>query len=217
MRARLVALAVACASLLVVQSPPASAQARLTVSPDEVLAAGLTPAGTAVWLGATQVIAADEVPEIRAYLRTVTAGKDGMARLEIPGGVPEHSVWVVVDFTTGASGSASPAGFPLRALPWRGQGVVRASGTGDRVEDVRQTGDLLLVRPGVGAWFVGAGDGGPADADGIADGTLRISLGVLKPLEASGGPPPSEVGARDVLVMLDPRTLELTIAAGGAN
>ena len=70
---------------------------------------------------------------------------------------------------------------------------------------------MLLVRPAAGAWGATVVDGGALDSKPEVDGALELGLGALTPLTQA--PPPSELLAGDVLVVLDPNTLSHLAAA----
>jgi hypothetical protein len=183
----------------------------ISFSADAVEVTNLSPGAKVVWFGATQVLADDDVPEIRAYASVAEdTDSDGIERLDFPDGVPLHSVWVVVDLTSGKSAAAAPEGYPLRIV----HGIEPERG-GDIVSDARQTGNLLVARPdakgGVSAWFVETGDGGPADTDSAANGAMELALSSLEPLGDTADPAPSQFESGDVVAMLDPRLLELTL------
>ena len=184
---------------------------------DAVEVSNLAPGGKVVWFGATQVIAADDVPEIRAYASIAEdSDSDGVERLDFPDGVPLHSTWVVVDLTSGYSAAAAPDGYPLQIVDWKGQGIQSQESGDDLISDGRQTGNLLVARPdakggGGSAWMLESGDGGPADTGLVADGAMSLTLSSLEPLGETADPAPSHFQPGDVVVMLDPRLLELTL------
>jgi hypothetical protein len=78
------------------------------------------------------------------------------------------------------------------------------------VVDARGLAEILVVRPGTGAWTLRLGDGGPADEDGAADGRLEAALDRMAPL-AGSPPPPSTFQKDDVVLVLDPNLLEMTL------
>ncbi len=71
---------------------------------------------------------------------------------------------------------------------------------------------LLLVRPGVGAWLTKAGDGGPSDEDGEANGLLAALLNRMTPVGTSPAVPLS-IAANDVVLGINPNSFAV-FAAG---
>lgn len=127
-----------------------------------------------------------------------------------PRRIPPRSVWVAVDVTDGTFGIASPSGelpalLPLAADAWQ---------TGRATVDVtRRFLEVLLVRPGAGAWTLQVTDGGPKDDDARLDGTSRLRLDKMGTLVGDSAAPAVAV-QDDVLVIVDPQTLRYFV--GGA-
>jgi hypothetical protein len=69
---------------------------------------------------------------------------------------------------------------------------------------------VLLVRPGAGAWILAALDGGAADADGARDASFRLKVKDMQPIRGDAKPQGS-VRPGDLLVMIDPQTLAYVI------
>jgi len=174
-----------------------------------VTATGLTPGGEVlVWAVGRR--------ELRYFTRvshwqeTGLADAAGELRYEVRDGVPPASIWVVVDLATGeldvspAPGFAPPEG-PLPPGALRGQGAGRLN----RLVRAMEEAQVLLVRPGVGVWSVRLADGGSADVDGANDGRIEAALDALEPAAPSSPAAPDGVEAGDVVVVVDPGSLEL--------
>jgi hypothetical protein len=77
----------------------------------------------------------------------------------------------------------------------------------DRLSDRGRYVELLLVRPGVGAWWLSAADASPADLSPPSNGLTVVAIDAMAPV--AGGPEaPEEVRAGDVLVRVAPRSME---------
>jgi hypothetical protein len=74
----------------------------------------------------------------------------------------------------------------------------------DRLADFRDYVEILLVRPGVGAWMLMTGDGTPSDESPPSDGLVRTSVGSMLPVGESGYPP-EEYERDDLLFRVAPR------------
>jgi hypothetical protein len=188
----------------------ASAPPELLVTFEEaaVLAAELTPGGDVVFwsvgrepLGSVQRVIRHQGVEVVDAL--------GEARFEPKSGaVLLKSVWAVADLATGALAIAAPPGFVLQEIPFPGHGF--AAGAPGRVNRLRHelsALDLLMVRPGVGAWRLRAHDTGARDRDGEDDDRVLTDLDDLEPLDPGGPEPPERYARDDVLVVLNPRDL----------
>lgn len=201
-------LAAAVSAFCVVAVPP-SAHAADAQTPEIVFAAGsirasgITPGAEVVWFGRS-VVYQGGIPRLTRHFETVRDDdRDGVVTWKID--VPELSVWTVIDFSNGAFAVASAPGFELRTIDlprvvWRG-------GT-THVDLSRDHLDFLLVRPRVGVWTLRAFEGGRLDADGRRDATLRGQLAMMRAAEGSAPPPPTAT-PRDVLVIIDPRALDV--------
>lgn len=178
---------------------------RISFEPDAVVADGITPKGRVVWFSIARVVeqrSAAIVPRIE--LVTEDDG-DGKVRYDLPDGVPVRSIWFAVDLATGEAGVAAPEEFGLE----EGQISARAvSASFGRFELDRGFVYLVLVRPGVGAWRLRAGDGGAYDEDGEPDGTLRAPFAGLEGIGDDPLPPPLSLAPRDLLLVIDPNRMD---------
>lgn len=119
-----------------------------------------------------------------------------------------HSVWIAVDVQSGASVTATPHGNRPAAMAVP-PGVWTSGRAAIDVE--RSYLSALYVRPGAGAWRTAVTDGGPTDSDGIMNGVIRLRLDALQRL-AGDADRPASLRARDVVVLVDPHTLETIVA-----
>lgn len=126
-----------------------------------------------------------------------------------PHSLPAGSVWVAVDYETGDYVVATPTGEEPRLLaladePW---GASR-----DRVGVSRADLEVLVVRPGVGAWNLWVADGGSRDSDHAMNGVSRLRLDAMNRLVGTEPKGPPIAIPRDLLVVMDPHTLELFVS-----
>lgn len=131
---------------------------------------------------------------------------DGRLAFEVLGGPTDLAVWGAIDLATGQMAVATSSG--LEGLERGPTLVVQQAGPGevDLLEDRRQALELLLVRPGGGAYRLSAVDGGPEDQERGERGLLGLSLASARPLEP-GEPPLERLAPGDVLFGIDPREL----------
>ena len=185
--------------------PAAAAPPVLTFEPQAVIASGITPKGRVVWFSVAREIsrrAATIVPRIEL---AVDDDGDGKVRLDLAREVPRRSIWFAVDLETGEAGVAAPEEFGLQEAELPARAIPAAL---NRLDLERRFVYAVLVRPGVGAWMLRAGDGGASDEDGEADGTLRATLSRFTGLGPSPLPPPTRVSARDLLLVIDPNRMD---------
>ena len=192
-------------------SPAAAEPFRLAVETDTLVATGATSKGQVAFFGVAREIAPDDVVEVvpRTEIRVDDDG-DGQVAFPLGGPVALRSAWAAVDLTSGDFDAAAPEGFRLKKVSFRGRGVGRRFDGRDSIIDARGLVDILVVRPGTGAWTLRLGDGGPTDGDGTADGQLEAILDRMEPL-AGSPPPPQTFQKDDVVLVLDPNRLEMTL------
>jgi hypothetical protein len=183
----------------------------LSFSPEAVTASGMTPGGKVIWFSVAREIAERSATIVRREWIADDEDKDGAVRFELGRPVPFQSIWTVVDLTTGAAAVAVPEGYPLRRIDLPGRGTGHASGKPDWVEDDRGYVEVLLVRPGQGAWGATVGDGGEADDDGAYDGRLMAPLDQMRGVGASPAAVPERFSPRDVMVVIDPNRMEVAL------
>ncbi len=176
----------------------------------EVVASDLTPGGDAVFFSVARIPREyfNEVVRFRGTEPVDSFGEARFAPESDDGSVPLKSVWAVVDLATGAYTVGAPPGFVLREVAFPGKGFeVGAPGLVNRLRHRFSFVDMLLVRPGVGSWWLRAHDTGPHDHDGADDDRSTTALEDLEPMGA-GPAPPDRFARDDVLVVIDPRTLQ---------
>lgn len=186
---------------------PLAAEPLLVATQGEVSAAGLTPGGRVVWFGIVRSLD-DGLERLTHVRREATADSDGRAVLAVPNPGPAAS-WAVVDVTTGQLASARTDRPAVAATALPAEALQRGPDDGDRLLAERLRLDLLLVRPGVGAWGGAFGDGGAADEDGQSDGVLIAALAGLAPIGQAPVAPQTRAQAADLLLALDPDTFDL--------
>jgi hypothetical protein len=191
----------ATASLLAQTSP------QLTVGTDRVTVTGVTAHADVVFF-ARSVTYRGGVPVLARHA-FIERDEDGDGTVTHVEAVPALSVWVTVDVESGAFAYAAPAGFEPKVIllppgTWReNDGAVNVS---------RERVDFLFVRPRKGAWLLDVFQGSVRDEDGRNDANLRIRTASMAPLTGKESPPPHPV-KKDVLVLIDPRLLEVAIVA----
>ncbi len=185
----------------------AAAPPRISLAADSLSIASAGP--TSIVFGIAREIDSDDVVTVRTWSEVLSDDDgDGNVRLDLGRAVAAASVWIAVDVGSGAFDIATPASLELRRRAWRGQGLRKRPDGRDAIEDLRGQAEVLVVRPGVGAWRLRLGDGGPSDEDGSADGRLEAALDRLVPL-AGGPPPPKEFQPEDLVLLVDPNSLEV--------
>jgi hypothetical protein len=194
---------------------PASAQPAIGFEESAVVAKGVTPGGSVVLFG----IARERPGRITQVVRRDTvlpdADGDGAVRLDLGRPVATQSIWAAVDLGTGAFAVATPDGMPRREVALPGESFRRGPrGAVEALQGAREFLEILIVRPGEGAWSLSVGDGGDSDADLQPDGSIQAALASMRPLQAAKAAL-DELLPGDVVVLIDPRQLEFYAATFG--
>lgn len=191
------------------QTPPPGPVIQLTET--SATASGVTAGAAVAWFSVARVIEDLAVRVVSRSEVVTDADGDGIVELPLEGPLPLKSVWVAVDLQSGGYTAAAPEGSPLE------QGDFLQKGTSGDLVVARNLVHLFRARTGEegsGAWELRAGDGGPRDLDGEADGLLHAGLGQLTNARGSAAPVPAAVDGADVLVVIDPSRLDYQIVRG---
>jgi hypothetical protein len=164
-----------------------------------VIASGMTPKGQVVWFGVMRDFDAGTLDWSHHEEITTDEGGMGTAQLDIGKPVALESIWFAVDLATGRFAVNAPAGYPLRRFELARDAIPAAR---DRLAIRRSLLVVVLIRPGVGAWTLRAGDRAAGDSDGTADGKVDIDLTQLVPIGSSPGAPKSFL-PKDTLLVVD--------------
>jgi hypothetical protein len=195
----------------------ASGGPALSVSAAAVTATGMSPGGAVVWLGMARKVIAYEPIHVRRH-GTVQADAKGQAQLPVTEAVARRSIWVAVDLKTGGYATASPEGFAPLAFDLPGAAFeVRGGALADRLIDATDYGEVLLVRPGKGAWGKSVGRGGADDEAGPGEAAFKLSLDKLLPVPGTTDPSPGKLAARDLVFVLHPRTMAIAVVTFGSK
>ena len=122
------------------------------------------------------------------------------------------ALWAVVDVNSGPFG-AYRLGIPDEPAVDITQGAQALGGTSESSQTISAPGgrvSLLLVRPGVGAWYTEVYDGTQNDHDGVQNHVVTTNVALLGP---GGRAPeaPASTQTGDLIIGLDSRAMIVTI------
>jgi hypothetical protein len=170
-------------------------------------ASGLTQNGSVVWF----VCTADDANGIRR-LKTqqaiAKADAGGVNAFSVNAQRLRRSLWVVADLVTGDVSVASPerprqrSGIFVTGNPQSGIKKIDAA-----VEYL----EVLLVRPGDGAWVTSLMDGGLGDDDRARDGRLRLDFDDLYPIAPGTDELPKNLRKSDIVILVEPSSLAIQV------
>lgn len=211
---RALRLAVIIAIILLGSGRSAAADAGgpvITLTDSGAIATGIRPGGDAIWYFRS-VTEFSGWPRLSRVLK-VTRDDDRDGIVSIQAAIPPASVVFVIDFATGQFSMVTPDGTPVRELNAVGNGWGGGVGHLDfGVSDL----EILLVRPGRGAYTMRSEQGGANDADNRSDANLRIRLSDMIVIHGSENPPPVAV-PHDLLIAIEPTQLLTFVRAAREN
>lgn len=178
-----------------------------------VSATGVSPAGQVAWFSVARESTGVGSLIVRREEVVKDDDGDGAVRLDLGKPVPPRSIWAAVDLKTGEISLATPAGYPLREVPFQ-PGTVHP-GAGGALDHLRVEGsdsvELFVARPGMGAWAHTVWDGAADDEDGPANRRISSALAKLEPVGASPAPP-DRLKPGDIVVVMDPDAMRVSAA-----
>jgi hypothetical protein len=192
--------------------PNASAPAQITLSIGSSVKIGnATPGGSVVLFSAARTSRQGRTHVTRQALMLADENGDGIIEFTPEVRIPMRSVWIAVDYLTGAVAAGAPVSFPLTVSELTA-GAYRndADGTIAQLEKQLRRLTLLLVRPGNGAWTAAARDGDEPDADKTRNARVAIAFGAARPIRGSPAAPRG-LKRGDVIVAIDPTQLDVYI------
>lgn len=202
------------ALLLITAFAAAAETLSLTFSPETIKVEGFTPGGSVIWFGVSRERVTWPT-KVTRFTRVTQADQRGSTVLDLDRPVPTNSIWVAVDLFTGAAIGGTPEGYPLRRAVFSAETLGGARGAGsEALKEPRAFLEILLVRPGGGAWSASVGDGGASDADGQTNGVIVLPYANLLPIFDSGIAP-TELAIGDRIVAIDPGRMELLLGQAG--
>ena len=172
-------------------------------------AVGITAGADAIWFGETIDSYALSRRLTRHVVATQDDDRDGVVTFDNPP-VSGFFLMIVVDVSTGDYAVHQGHGVRAREIPLHGNkwrsGLAHLDLSADYLE-------ILLVRPGEGAWATRAAEGSTGDGDRQSNGKFRLMVNDMRPLMEGSKRPAGGVRRGDVLVIVDPQTLDYVIRA----
>ena len=173
----------------------------LQVDEASVRVSNLTPGGDVVLFSCAKYGKDGRaVSEAKPRLLTDTDG-DGVVTLDER--VPYVSVWIAVDWKTGAIATDTRKGVPLHVAPIAGLYRKDAAEQIVALEKSIPRLMLLLVRPEKGAWALRAREGGQGDRDTQPNGRMLLAFEDAQPIAEGKEKAPKHLKAGDVVVAVD--------------
>lgn len=171
-------------------------------------ASGVTKGGDAILFGATIGSFAKTRLLKRHALVVADSDRDGRVDFDLQP-LPRFAFLVAVDAATGHYAIHKGEGVEGSELDTPGQSWRVGL---EQFDVAAMFLEVLLVRPGTGAWTARLSEGGHKDGDQTLNGRVRIRVKDMDVLTANGGGP-ATVRPGDLLVVVDAQTLAYLIGA----
>jgi hypothetical protein len=204
-----------CISILV-SVLPAAAQPSLQFSPRALSVRNVTPGGRVAVFGIAYGLTETRPPipfRSRHAELLNDDDRDGVVTLTFQRDIPTLAVWVTVDVQTGSWTAQGSPGYEPRVLSL--QDLVRNDNAGQLRKLTANLPEIevLLVRPGNGAWVLNAAKQSRVDESGRGE-PLRVDVDRATPL---GGSTQAAHTFRpgDVVVLIDPLQMAYAVTEVG--
>ena len=199
---------------------PASAQLSLTVEDERLVVNDATPGGKVAVLGVVQEFPGDTMHVRAPYLIGEDADREGEISLRHADSmrpIPRHSVFAVVDLSTGRVALGAAEGTrPSEGSGHRAARVIELIPGSTGVVVTARRVSAMLVRPGVGAWRKIVSDGGASDGDGRSNGAVvLVASSFPRVIDTSATPSGFQEG--DVVVAINTYTREIHVIEIGES
>lgn len=196
---------------------PATNPLTIAFEENAVVVRGVTPGGSVVWFSVAREHPHWLTRTVRRDAVLPDSDDDGMVRFELGQAVPRRSVWTAVDLATGACATATPRDMNRLEVQPAADSLRRSPvGAIEALQEARGFLEILLVRPGQGAWAQSVGDGGASDSNALPDGRVQASFASMRPIKSSKTAP-GQLAPGDVVIVVDPKSLEFYATRVGAT
>jgi hypothetical protein len=180
------------------------------LSRDELSFTGITPGGDMVLFGIAVHTSTGVLTKYPFALVVSDTDRDGAVDYKPRGGVPLRSLWFAADLENGSFAVLSPEGYELKHREIENRSVKKdTDGLVEALELERGHLEVLLVRPGKGAWILRVREGTSSDGDRVRDGRLTVLFDEATPLGETKEKAPKKLKSGDILAVLDPGHLDL--------
>lgn len=200
------------ALLVLISASSASAQTRLRFFDDRVSALGghVTP-GDAVQFFFVAWPDRPWHPHLMTRSQLRSADHRGIAIYQMSGEpVPLKSIWCAVNLETGEYVIDTPPDYPLvvEDFPPSALGYNPSSQKLEYIDLSGRRLEIMVIRPGKGAWRLGISDGDQSDLNGPNNRAVRTHVGSFND-EFGKGNSLTSLERGDVVVVVDPRTMSV--------
>lgn len=193
---------------LLIPASALTAQPAISFGEASVEAGGVTKSAKVVFFSVAREGQGYRVRSVSRQETVEDTDGDGVVRLDLGAAVPFRSIWAAVDLASGAFAVSSPAGYAPVRLDFPLGGLHGpANGKPDRLDDRRYSLEVLVARPGEGAWRLSLGDGDADDEDKVSNGRIEWAVAKGRPVKGEAAAP-RDFNPGDVVIAMDPNRME---------
>jgi hypothetical protein len=189
----------------------------LTFGERSVTVSGATPGSDVVLFAIAKEPGNSVVPVPMKTVHAVVLhddDHDGTVIFERQRAVPLIAVWVAVDLASGQWVASGSPGFDAQTIPLESLAKQDNAGQLRKLSALVPEMDVLLVRPGTGAWRVYAAKTSTIDENGRAARPLQIDVGAMIPL-ATSLPKLDAIHQGDILALIEPHSMRFAVVEVG--
>jgi hypothetical protein len=152
---------------------------------------------------------------IRDYMEVLSdEDRDGVVRLSSTP-ITNKSIWIAVNLDGGEFAVETGPGYPRREAP--ASAVTKRNDAGElsKFEFDRGVVELLVVRPGKGAWRLNAWKSSAVDENRDMPESMRLDASSFHVVEGVTSEAFQQSEPGDVIAMIDPRGMEFSVVTVG--
>jgi len=186
----------------------------ISLAGQSVVVSGTSPGSEVLVFGAFQETVG-YTPALGTYQKFLTdADRDGVVTADFGRPLPHRSVWIAIDTRNGDYAFAAPSGYRFQLHDLPASAIVKSKSGDDALSLAFGSAEILVLRPGGGAWRSAVERGGGNDEGDADHKKLLISVSRLKSLRSKGTGPASLLPG-DRIIAVNPFTLETLIQGVG--
>jgi hypothetical protein len=189
----------------------------LTFGDRSVTVSGATPGGNVVLFDIAKEASGSVVPVPTKTGQAIVLhddDHDGTVLFERERTIPLLAIWVAVDLASGQWVANGSPGFEPQTIALETLAKQDNAGQLRKLSALVPEMDVLLVRPGTGAWRIYAAKTSGLDENAHGERSLQIDVGQMIPLSASL-PKPDALHQGDVIVLIEPQSMRFAVQEVG--
>jgi hypothetical protein len=198
------------AVLLGIAGPLSAASLNLQFNEQTITVHDATPGARVLLFGVTRDVLRTHPVFVGKIIESqflTDADGDGLVIYDLGKSVPQQGIWVAVDMSSGQYVAAPSPGYEPVVLPLTSDAAKHDNaGQLKKIEWPVSEADLLVVRPGMGAWHLYASRSSELDENKSNNGPLRLDVEAMQSIGDSPAPP-KNLKKGDIVAIFNPRRM----------